>query len=485
MAESPGSNQETALLGKLEPLKRADMPKVVGPLALLGPGVILASFGFGSGELIWWPYLAAKYGLALVWLMIPAGLMQWWINYELARYVVVTGESPWAAYTRISRVFSLLYWAFAIVTLAWWGGYAAAGGTALAALTGFPPGWSARDQTIFWALLSMVLSYVALVLSRTVHKVVELFVAACIVIGAGGVIVVAFHPAVAGAWPEFLRGLFTPNPLPPDWSPADNSILITSIAFLGLGGFFQLTYPMWLRAAGAGMAAYVPKLKSPITGKPEPIPATGYVPHDNEENRNRYRGWMRAVAVNNTWGVLINLFTTILMAYLAYAILHPKGLYPSGYRIVVEQANFWGEVWGVVGYNLFLLVGAALIIDTYIVILDWVPRLYTDVLQTNFERARKISYTRWYYGLMTFFAIWTAVTLFLAAPGELIVWGGVLNFLAWPVMHAAAIYVSYRMLPRAVAWARPGLIWLVVGLAITAIYTYLAVWYIGVTFKLI
>jgi hypothetical protein len=67
------------------------------------------------------------------------------------------------------------------VTLAWWGGYAAAGGTALAALTGFPPGWSARDQTIFWALLSMVLSYVALVLSRTVHKVVELFVAACIV----------------------------------------------------------------------------------------------------------------------------------------------------------------------------------------------------------------------------------------------------------------------------------------------------------------
>jgi hypothetical protein len=38
--------------------------------------VILASFGFGSVELVFWPYLAAKYGLALVWLMIPAGLMQ-------------------------------------------------------------------------------------------------------------------------------------------------------------------------------------------------------------------------------------------------------------------------------------------------------------------------------------------------------------------------------------------------------------------------
>jgi hypothetical protein len=60
----------------------------------------------------------------------------------------------------------------------------------------------------------------------------------------------------------------------------------------------------------------------------------------------------------------------------------------------------------------------------------------------------------------------------------------VLNFLAWPIMHVAAIYVSYRMLPRVFRWSRPSLIWLVVGLVITAIYTYLAVWYIGVTFKL-
>jgi hypothetical protein len=40
------------------------------------------------------------------------------------------------------------------------------------------------------------------------------------------------------------------------------------------------------------------------------------------------------------------------------------------------------------------------------------------------------------------------------------------------------------MLPRVFRWSRPSLIWLVVGLVITAIYTYLAVWYIGVTFKL-
>jgi hypothetical protein len=51
-------------------------------------------------------------------------------------------------------------------------------------------------------------------------------------------------------------------------------------------------------------------------------------------------------------------------------------------------------------------------------------------------------------------------------------------------MHVAAIYVSFRMLPRVFRWSRPSLIWLVVGLVITAIYTYLAVWYIGVTFKL-
>ena len=476
---------EEILFGRIEPYRVKDFPPAPGLLALLGPLVILASFGFGSGELIWWPYLAAKYGLAFIWLMIPAGLMQWWINQELARYVVITGESVWAGYTRVSRVFSIIFWIFALITLAWWGGYAGAGGTALAALTNFPVGWTAKDQTVFWSILSIVLSVVALTLSRTVHWIIEKVMLICIIIGVAGVLIVAFHPVIVGAWPTFLIGLVSYQSMPPNWDPADAATLITSIAYLGLGGFWQLTYSTWVRGAGAGMAAYVPKLTSPITGKPVVIPSTGYFPRDTEENRRRYHDWMKVIATNNTWGVCINLFTTIIMAFLAYAILHPMGIWPAGYRICVEQAHFWGKVWGPIGFTLFLAVSAALIIDTYIVILDFVPRMYTDFFHAAFKRLRAKSYTWWYYVLVGIFALWTAITLFLAAPGPLIIWGGVLNFLAWPVMHILMLYINYYKLPKLAKWLRPSSYWLIIGIVITAIYTYLAIWFIMVTFKLL
>ena len=38
-----------------------DLPKPPKILAFIGPGFILAAFAQGSGELIWWPYLVAKY----------------------------------------------------------------------------------------------------------------------------------------------------------------------------------------------------------------------------------------------------------------------------------------------------------------------------------------------------------------------------------------------------------------------------------------
>ncbi len=474
---------EEVPFGSVEPYKVRDFPVPLGVRAILGPAVLLASFGFGSGELIWWPYLTAKYGLYFVWLMIPAGLMQWWINQELARYVVITGESVWTSYVRISRAFSIIYWIFALITLAWWGGYAGAGGTALAALTNFPAGWTQKDQTNFWAILTIILSLAALTLSRTVHWIVEKVMLICIVVGAVGTIVVAFHPVVREAWPSFLSGLVTYRPMPPGWDPTDAATLITSIAFLGLGGFWQISYPTWMRAVGAGMAHYMPKLESPITGKPEAIPATGYVPSDTEGNRLKYRSWMKVVAANNTWGVCVNLFTTILMAFLAYAILHPRGIWPKGYKICVVQAHFWGEVWGTAGFMFFLFIAAMLIVDTYLVILDFVPRMYTDVLHTTFKSTRAKPYTWWYYVLVAFFSVWTAVTLFIAAPGELIIWGGVLNFLAWPIMHTAVIYVNYYKLPKIVKWLRPAIYWLIIGIIITTIYTYTAIWFIGVTFK--
>lgn len=475
-----GSTQEIEL-GTMDKLKLADFPAVPGLLALLGPGVILASFNLGSGEVIWWPYLTAKYGLAFVCYMIPFGLMQWWINTELARYSLITGEPTWSCFRRISKAFSIIYFIMAAITLLWWGGYASAGGTALAAVTNFPPGWDARGQTLFWSYVTMVLFFIALFLSPVVYKFLNRFLLICMVIGVGGVMIVAFHPALWGNWPSFAPALVTPQPWPKNFDPSDYDVLLTSLAYLGLGGFWQLTYPNWIREAGTGMAKYIGRITSPITGKPEPTGVVGFAPKCDLENKKRYHGWLKTVYVNNTWGVLINLFTTILMAFLGYCILHPKGIWPAGYKLVVEQGRFLGEFWAP-GFTLFLIVCAFLMVDTYAVILDFVPRLYTDFLHTTFPKTRGKPYRWWYYLFVCIFFAWTCISILLVPPGPLIVWGGVLNFLAFPVMHFAMLYMNYYKLPKAVcAWLRPKWYWFIIGLLISAIYTAMSIWYLFIT----
>jgi len=54
----------------LPPYKKARLPPFPGMIATLGPGVIFMALAQGSGELIWWPYIIAKYGLTFLFLLI-------------------------------------------------------------------------------------------------------------------------------------------------------------------------------------------------------------------------------------------------------------------------------------------------------------------------------------------------------------------------------------------------------------------------------
>ena len=49
--------------GVLPPYKTAPLPPLPGLWRALGPGVIFMALAQGSGELIFWPYTIAKYGL--------------------------------------------------------------------------------------------------------------------------------------------------------------------------------------------------------------------------------------------------------------------------------------------------------------------------------------------------------------------------------------------------------------------------------------
>lgn len=78
------------------------------------------------GELIWWPYIIAKYGLIFLFLLFSACLLQFTIVCELGRYTMVMGKSVFLGFIRLNRCFALVLWFLITLSFLWSGAFAAA-----------------------------------------------------------------------------------------------------------------------------------------------------------------------------------------------------------------------------------------------------------------------------------------------------------------------------------------------------------------------
>jgi hypothetical protein len=421
----------------------------------LGPGIVFMALAQGSGELIWWPYIIAKYGLAFLFLLLPACLLQFPVTYEIGRYTMLTGESVFQGFIRLNRYLALTLWILMTFSFLWFGAFAAAGGTSLAALTGFPQEWSPRAQTLFWAYLSMGCFLSAIFLSRVVYRLVEVFMWAVALMTFVGLLWAVMHPEALKAAPAFLRGLFVPDAAAMRrWDPADATRLLTAVTFAGLGGFWTLFYSYWIRDKGIGMARYMGRITGPVSGKPEVIPEGGFAPDGNLE---RLGAWRRFLAWDIGIGIGGNILTTLMTCLLAYALLHPHGLLPQHYELAVVQSRFFEISWGPPGRILFLIVAAAFLSDTWLATVDAVSRIHTDCLYGFLPRARAVPVRKWYFLFLFLLTAVTSITILLDEPGALILLSAVIGFVGTVVYSVALLVLNHRYLPRLLPEAaRPG-----------------------------
>jgi len=399
----------------------------------------------GSGELIWWPYLIAKYGLTFLCLLIPACLLQFPVNYAIGSYTLLTGETIFQGFIRLNRGVAFVLWVLMGLSFLWFGSFASAGGTALAALTHFPAGWSERAQTLFWAYSSIAIFFTALVCSRIIYTVIERFMEVVAVVTLIGLTVACSHPAVVSVLPQFLQGLCVPPPPTRPWDPVDATKLLTAITFAGLGGFWTLFYSYWLREKGIGMAKTVGHVEG-LAGRHEVAFEAGCVP--STASPSVIRPWRRFLMVDSAIGIVGNIVTTLMTCLLAYAVLHPQGLLPEKYEIAVVQSRFFELSWGAAGRALFLVVAAAFLSDTWMATADAVSRIHTDCILSFFPRARRWSVRRWYLICLVAGTIVTAVTMLLSEPGPLILLSALIGFLG-TVSYAALLFaLNHRWLPK-------------------------------------
>ena len=465
--------------GILPPYQKAPLPPLPSMLRALGPGVIFMALAQGSGELIWWPYIIAKYGLSFLFLLLPACLLQFPVTYEIGRYTVLTGESIFQGFIRLQRHFAFFLWILMTLSFLWFGAFAAAGGTSLAALTNFPAGWSARGQTLFWGYASMLVFLAAILLSKVIYQMVELFMWGVALLTLVGLTWASANAEALQALPAFIKGLLVPDlSMPRPWDPADATKLLTAITFAGLGGFWTLFYSYWVRDKGAGMAHYMGRITGPVTGKAETIPASGFLP-GNDEGLAHVRRWRRYLFWDVSIGIGGNLLTTLMTCLLAYALLFPKELLPQGYELAVVQSRFFEVSWGIFGRFLFLIVAAAFLSDTWLATADAVSRIHTDCLFGFFPKTQSIPLRTWYVIFLFLLTAVTAATMGAAEPGPLILVSAVIGFVGTVLFSVALIFLNHVYLPRRLPGpARPGKLNLIFLIVSCVAYFALAMMYL-------
>ncbi|MBU2101714.1 Nramp family divalent metal transporter [Patescibacteria group bacterium] len=458
-------------MDRYPPLVEKELPKPPHWSKALGVGIVMTGLAIGTGELILWPHLVTKHGLSLLWLALLGIGFQYFINREVARHEVATGEGFFTTSARIFK-WSVFFWLFSAVILYIWPGWASALGTTLNALFGF-------GTHLFWSWMTLGLVLVLTFSGRIAYVMLEKSLKILVPTFFGLLLIISYFNLSWASLSEALRGVLAFGTIP---DGVDINVLLGAIVFAGAGGMLNLAVSLWYRDKQVGMGKYIGRITNPITGKNEATPATGYkFDTSNPENMKRWKGWMRYVTIDQ--GVIFFLlgFTTLfLLSANAYAVLSPQGIVPEGLQIAVVQAQIFGNVWGPIGYNLFLIMAFLMIFAVMWTVIDALTRMVADIIYTNthvgpFQKIffvfNKLSLNQLYYISIVVIVSAGAFLLLLEQPLTLLVISGVLSGLTMAIYTPFLIYVNNKHLPKPL---RPSVLTNLMMVGISGFYMYFA-----------
>ena len=414
-----------------------DLPRA--PIAyrkLIGPGIIAAGVGLASGEFILFPYIASQVGLIFVWAALVGLLTQYFINLEIERYTLATGETALTGFSRYGKHWGLF---FAILTYFanLWPGWATSSATLASYVFGGTPKYIAIGMLLVIGLILTLAPVVYVALERAqmlkVAAVLLLFVV-------GSIVAVG-----ADAWADLPQVITRPG------IPVETlgiATLLGALAFAGAGGGQNLVQANWIRDKGFGMGQYVPRLVSPITGAPEALPSTGYVFEPTEKNLARWKGWWKFANIEQIFTfVLITFLTILFTSLLAYSTVYGREGLANNISFIKTEGEVLGERVGPWFMYFFWIIGSFSLFAAALGIVDYTSRLAADVLKTSY--LKKVNESKMYAGLVWgLIVIGILVLLFIdAQPIALLVISAVVGGFMMFIYSGLLILVNRKSLP--------------------------------------
>ena len=366
---------------------------------IVGPGIVAAGVGLSSGEFILWPYIASQVGLVFLWGALLGVMTQFFLNMEIERYTLATGETAVSGFNRFWR-----HWGLVLAVLVYfanlWPGWIMSSATLATFMFGGDPRYI--------AVIALIVIGASLTLAPVVYVALErlLFVkVAAVVVFMIMAIWLAISPE---SWRALPDGFSTAARLPTELGFA---LLLGAAAFAGAGGGQNLCQSNYIRDKGFGMGRYVPRLVSPVTGVEEAAPTSqSFIFEPTPANMARWQRWWRFANVEQAITfVLVTISTIALTSMLAHSTLYGRPNLPNNVTFLLREGQ---EMQAIVGRwfgVLFWAIGSFSLFATSMGIIDYTSRLAADVIKTTYLRGSSTSESRIYFRL-----VWGMVVLGVA-----------------------------------------------------------------------
>jgi hypothetical protein len=372
---------------------RRELPEAPSLARMLGPSVILAGLSIGSGEFVLWPRLTAEWGFALFWACWIGVTLQFFLNMEIERYSLATGESAVVGFFRLARWLGPVFLVCSVVP--WiWPGWATGAATLLSWEVGLPvqPG----------AIAGLLLCGVVLSLGPVVYRTVEAIQFALVTVIFVALLVLVFAFVRLEHVTALLCGALQVGRVP---EGVHLPLLLGALAFAGAGGAVNLAQSNYIKDKGYGMGRWIGRITSPFTGREEAVSDIGFAFDANEENLRRWRRWWRRTNAEHFLGFFVPcLLSLALFALLAAALLPAGGPVSEGFGFIRDEAAEIERRFGVFGRRLFIATGLAVLLSTELALIDAISRVAADLLELSFLRERAVTLSQLYFAM-----VWTLI----------------------------------------------------------------------------
>jgi hypothetical protein len=436
---------------------------------IVGPGIVAAGVGLSSGEFILWPFIASQAGLVFLWGAVVGVGTQLFLNMEIERYTLATGETVLTGFNRVWKHWGLVL-AIMVYFANLWPGWALSSATMLTYLFG-------RGSAPIIAVIGLLIIGAGLTLAPIVYVALErmifLKVAAVVVLVVLGII----FAITKDTWAALPSSVVSFSQIP--WG-LGLPLLFSAIAFAGAGGGQNLCQSNWIRDKGFGMGRYIPRLVSPVTGAQAAVSTpVSYIFEPNETNMACWRRWWRFANLEQTLTFfLVTVITITFTSMLAHSILFGRPGLPNSIAFLQIEGQRLKTIVGPWFGTLFWAIGAFSLFATAMGIIDYTSRLAADVLKSTYLRTSSIAEGRIYFGLVWGLVVIGCVILLsgLSQPLALLIISASVSGTMMCLYSVLLIAINKRHLPGAIqirSYRLGALIWATLlfgALAILIIY---------------